>query len=245
MTIMPSSQPDLLSHAHQQRAELSQELELVEQTVHEALEGLQAPFNQLVVGQVRQILPLARAAIVLTGGLAAVDSAALRRQRVDLAAAQEVLFLALRIHVRLVGQGAAADEQSRSILGSTILAGDFCFSRSAELAVRTGNPTVVEIFAETLKRVSEGRLRLLFTPDSTPFDEASELFDSGVHAAGVLAGLAAPTLAAARAQARTLASASGSQSTWINLDKNLTDKISLPQWGRWLALVDWLQAPVA
>ncbi len=240
---MLSLHPDLLIHAQQQRLELSQEMELVEQTVYGALEGLLAPFNQFVVGQVQQILPLTRAAIVLTGGLAPVDSAALRRQRIDLAAAQETLFLALRIHMRLVGQGMAADEQSRSILGSTILAGDFCFSRSAELAVRTGNPAVVEIFAETLKRVSEGRLRLLFTPDGTPFDEASELFDSGVYAAGVLAGLAAPVLAAARAQARTLASASEAQRIQINLDKNLTDKISLSQRGRWLALVDWLQAP--
>lgn len=159
-----------------------------------------------------------------------------------LAVAQEMLFLALRIHMRLVGQGVAADDQSRSILGSTILAGDFCFSRSAEMAVRTENPAAFN-FAETLKRVSEGHLRLLFTPNSAPFDEASELFDAGMHAAGVLAGLAAPTLAAARAQARVLASADLAQTSKINLDKNLTEKLSPQQWGRWLALLGWLQAP--
>ena len=241
--IMPTLDRDLSTYTQQQQLELTQELAQVEQTLQSALEGLQAPFSQFVIGQMRQMLPLTRAAVVLTGGLAVVDRVELRRQRIDLAAAQEMLFLALRIHMRLVGQGVAADDQSRSILGSTILAGDFCFSRSAEMAVRTENPAVVEIFAETLKRVSEGHLRLLFTPNSAPFDEASELFDAGMHAAGVLAGLAAPTLVAARAQARVLASADLAQTSKINLDKNLTEKLSPQQWGRWLALLGWLQAP--
>jgi octaprenyl-diphosphate synthase len=242
---MPVSPSDLRVHAQQQRTEFSLELDQVQQTVLAALDGLQAPFNQFVISQLRQVLPLRRAAVVLTGGLAAVDNEELRGQRIDLAAAQEVLYLALHIHMRLVGQVAALDDQSRSILGSTILAGDFCFSRSAELAVHTGNPKVVEIFAETLKRVSEGHLRLLFTPDSTPFDETSALFDAGMHAAGILAGLTPPVLAAARAQVRLLAGDLNASSSTTELDKTLTDSLNAPQLGRWLALSDWSRAQAA
>jgi hypothetical protein len=237
---MAGVKADLHHHMQQQRIELSEELAATGQTLLAALDGLPAPFSQFVAGQARQLLPYKRGALVLTGGLAAVDSPELRRQRIDLAAAQEMLFLALQIHMRLVGQGSAADEQSRSILGSTILAGDFCFSRSAELAVRTGNATVVEIFAETLKRVSEGHLRRLFLPDAAPFSETSELFDAGVYAAGVLAGLAPPTLAAARTQARTLANLDRAPASPASLDKTLTERLAPAQWARWLALVDWL-----
>ena len=242
---MAVSTADLHRHVQQQRAELREELAATGQTLLAALEGLQAPFSQFVAGQARQLLPYRRGALVLTGGLAAADSPELRRQRIDLAAAQEMLFLALQIHMRLVGQGSAADEQSRSILGSTILAGDFCFSRSAELAVRTGNATVVEIFAETLKRVSEGHLRRLFIPDAAPFDETSELFDAGVYAGGVLAGLAPSTLAAARTQARSLAEPDRAAMSPVILDKTLTERLTPAQWARWLALVDWLKLPDA
>ena len=233
---------DLHTHVRQQRSELEEELAQVEQTMLDALAGLQPPFNQFVMGQARQIQPLRRAAVVLTGGLGAPDRGDLRRQRIDLAAAQEVLSLALHIHMRLVGQ-AATDDQSRSILGSTILAGDFCFSRSAELAVRTGNATVVEIFAETLKRVSEGHLRRMFAPDSPPFDAEGELLEAGAHAAGVLAGLATPALAATRTLARAAAHVDSARPGAEDLDKTLTAHLTASQQARWLALLAWLRAP--
>lgn len=242
---MPAVDPSLTIIIEQQGIALSQELAQAKRAMHSALGGLQPPFDQFVDSQLRQMLPLTRAAVVLTGGLPAVDSAEHCSKRIDLAAAQEMLYLALRIHMRLLGQNTAADEQSRSILGSTILAGDFCFSRAAELAVRTGSPAVVEIFAETLKHVSEGHLRLLFAPGSAPYDEAEELFDSGAHAAGVLAGLAPPALEAVRAQARRLAAHSRIASAATILDKTLTEDLKPIQTARWLALLNWLASPSA
>lgn len=239
---MAAVDPSLTTIVEQQSIALSQELAHAEQAMHTALAVLQPPFNQFVDGQLRQMLPLTRAAVVLTGGLPAVDSSEHRRRRIDLAAAQETLYLALRIHMRLLGHNTATDEQSRSILGSTILAGDFCFSRSAELAVRTGSPAVVEIFAETLKHVSEGHLRLLFAPGSAPYDETETLFDSGAHAAGVLAGLAAPALEAVRAQARGIAAHSMTASAAMGLDKTLTRMLEPVQTARWLALLSWLSS---
>lgn len=237
-----NSMPDAHDAAKTQAGEFAQELALVEQSLAAMLIDLQAPFSQLVTGHLQHSLPLTRGAIVLTCGLSAADTIELRQQRVDLAAAQEMLFLALRIHMRLVGQGAATDDLNRSILGSTILAGDFCFSRSAELAVRTGNATVVEIFAETLKRVSEGHLRLLFRPDSPPFDELGELFDAGAHAAGVLAGLAPATIGAVRAQSLRLAEVCRQGTHDYTLDQQLSERLNAAQIERWRTLLAWLAA---
>lgn len=54
------------------------------------------------------------------------------------------------------------EENQRSISGSIILTGDFCFTQSAILAAKTDNIAVVEIFSQTLKAVSEGILRQIF-----------------------------------------------------------------------------------
>lgn len=58
--IMPTLDRDLSTYTQQQQLELTQELAQVEQTLQSALEGLQAPFSQFVIGQMRQMLPLTR-----------------------------------------------------------------------------------------------------------------------------------------------------------------------------------------
>ena len=113
----------------------------------------------------------------------------MRSQRIYLGAALEVLYVALGVHTHLLGNDVARSPLGRSLLGSTILAGDYCFSRAADLAVRTQSPVVVEIFAQALKRVSEGHLRQLFQPERERFDENADLLHAGVVAAGALIGL--------------------------------------------------------
>lgn len=179
--------------------ELAAELAEVEQLLLDAMNELFPPFRQMVAAQLRRNYPLHRAAVVLTAGVAAPDQVAVRSQRIYLAAALEMLHLALSVHI-MMSDTAAHDPANRSLLGSTILAGDYCFSRSAGLAVRTGNATVVEIFSDALKRVSEGHLRQLFAPTTTVYDEDRELFAAGAQAAMELAA----TPARARREILTL-----------------------------------------
>lgn len=174
--------------------ELAADLQAVEQEVVTSLSGLHAPFIQLVQSQWQSSFPLVRAAFVLTAGTLSAGSAVsgdasdLRRQRTYLAAAMETLRLALGVHTQLLlSESPGAIE--RSLLGSTVLAGDFCFSRSAGLAARTGSPVIVDLFAGALQRVSEGSLRRLFRPSDPLYDADRDLCLSGIAAANELAGL--------------------------------------------------------
>jgi octaprenyl-diphosphate synthase len=224
-------------------ASLAHELAQVDQEVRLALADLRAPFSQLVQSQLRSGRPLLRGAFVLTAGVGVADGPSLAQQRLHLAAAIEVLRLALAVHTRLL----VAEPQApidRSVLGSTVLAGDFCFSRAAGLAAKTGSPIVVDIFAQSLQRVSEGTLRGLFSPDEALFDVERELCLSGVAAAHELAALAEPERDADR-QAATLLLAgwqAGSPSPTV-LPRDLVAALSPRRALRWQSLADWLHAP--
>lgn len=218
--------------------DLAAELAEVEQLLLDAMSELFPPFRQMVAAQLRSNHPLQRAALVLTTGVAAPDQAAVRTQRIYLAAALEMLHLALSVHIRM-SDTAAQDPANRSLLGSTILAGDYCFSRSAALAVRTGNATVVEIFSDALKRVSEGHLRQLFAPAATAYDEDRQLFVAGAQAAMELAKI--PTRA--RREVITLVeqfaqtlSTPGAHPTLQMAPESLLDPY---QRQRWQALLQW------
>lgn len=219
---------------------LSTELAEVEAEIQAALSDLFPPFSQMIDARLRALGALTRAAIVLTAGTGAPDTDKLHGKRISLAAALEMLHLALAVHMA-IGKASGEDiAQYQSLLGSTILAGDYCFSRSAELAVRTGDPIVVEIFSEALKRVSEGNLRGFFEPAATHFDEDHELFLAGIAAAGQLTGASA---ALQDAQSRLVSGLAGTKSQAANLQL-LTDEpafaeLSPLQSARWRALIGW------
>lgn len=169
-------------------AGLLDELAAVEQDVLVALEDLHAPFIQLVQGQWQRSFPLVRAAFVLSAGTVPAESPDLATKRIYLAAAMETLRLALGVHTQLL-LGESPTAIDRSLLGSTVLAGDFCFSRAAGLAARTGSPVIVDLFAGALQRVSEGSLRRLFRSSDPAYDVDRDLCLSGIAAANELAGL--------------------------------------------------------
>ena len=82
-----------------------------------------------------------------------------------------MLHIALNVH-RLLVNAARTEEGSqkvgakaeldRAFIGSTILAGDYCFSRAAQMAAQTDHPRVVATFSLALQAVSEGLLREQF-----------------------------------------------------------------------------------
>ncbi|MEZ4735460.1 MAG: hypothetical protein R3E79_50860 [Caldilineaceae bacterium] len=180
---------------------LQEELQFVQQELQQALTDLYAPLADLARNQFQRIQPLTRAGLVLAVGVGDPDHSTLRRQRLSLAAAQEMLFLALSIHkLLLVPQPAQQDEQQKPLMGGIILTGDYCFTRSAILAAQTDQVQVVELFSQALKAISEGLLRNFFagrvpvspsqSEEHAPlYQEQTDLFISGVQAAAVLANL--------------------------------------------------------
>jgi hypothetical protein len=73
------------------------------------------------------------------------------------------------------------------------------------LAAQTDSPTVVAIFSQALKNVSEGRLRTFFNPAASPYGEEIELMHAGVRGAVHLAAIPTSALASALALAEALA----------------------------------------
>ncbi len=240
---MNKSQQELVAQADLDVAsgELQQELAWAEQELSAALEALYSPFSQLAQSQLRRSYPLLRAAIVLTAGVGDPDSQPLKAQRVHLAAALEMLQLALSIHTRLLTPTGMRQDIDQSVMGSTILAGDFCFSRAAGLAVQTHSPAVVDIFAQALQRMSEGRLRILFSPDQS-FDEDDELFRSGILGAMALTGGNQDLQAALLriGQQLALAGHDHARASFALLDSDLA-LCTRHQAARWQALAVWLK----
>ena len=161
-----------------------------------AADDLGSPLADLVSARINQLFPPVRGAVVLSAGYHFPDSPEHRRQRVFLAAGLEMLHVALNIHRLLLAAPASSgshmelDQSEKSFIGSTILAGDFCFSRSAQMVAQTGNPKIVAIFAEALQTISEGHLRHLLAGSEAEFDEGQALIYSGALAATELTSLA-------------------------------------------------------
>jgi octaprenyl-diphosphate synthase len=190
-------------------ADLEAELEQVRELLIGSLDGLYPPLSTLARAAVRDAMPLRRAALVLA--VAVADERApqegtpehLRDRRILLAAALEMLHVALSIHSHLLGRNSGDLDQTldKSIVGSTILTGDYCFSRAASLAAQTESPVVVDLFAQALKTVSEGMLRRQMQPADAHRPATLELCLASVDAAAHLAALS-PT---ARAETLRLA----------------------------------------
>jgi geranylgeranyl pyrophosphate synthase len=158
------------------------EIQEVQSTLLEATNDLTSPLGDLVRAQIKRSQPPICGAVVLAVAKPASlnqetteAEAELHHKRILLAAALEMLHVALNVHRLLVN--AALREQQReqhggndsaldlSFIGSTILAGDYCFSRAAQMAAQTDHPRVVATFALALQTVSEGLLREQFHGD--------------------------------------------------------------------------------
>ncbi|GIV74945.1 MAG: hypothetical protein KatS3mg049_3501 [Caldilinea sp.] len=246
MTRDPIGRKELsMKSANAARKEFEAELLEVEQTLHEALADLFPPFSQMVAQELRRSHPLWRGALVLVAGTPDRDEEARRRQRIDLAAALEMLHLAINVHM-LLGETNRAEPTHSSVLGSTILAGDYCFSRAAALAVRTGERVVVEIFSDVLKRISEGHLRRLLEGEEAPFDEDRALCIAGVEAATYLARSLPSVRALALRFTESLADQHAPEqvtSLWNTAKQEMHNLLTPIQYARWEAFLHWWHTP--
>ena len=170
---------------------LQSEQQLVAATLDEVIADLPDGLSQFVRSELaeNQIL----AGVVLAAAAPEHDSAEDASRRVALAAALELLQIALNIH-RLLLKPEKTDSIDNMLLGGTILAGDYCFSRAAVLAARTCHPQVVTVFAELLKDISQANLRHAIVSDNDgqntiTASERKAMFHSGASAGVLLAGL--------------------------------------------------------
>lgn len=175
---------------------LSQELSEVREILSGITAELHPALSEFIKDEIRRHTSLRLGGMVLAASFPAEDSAEQRERRINLAAALELLTVALEIHKLLLLSANTRDSVDRALAGGTVLAGDYCFSRAAALAALTENPKVVAIFAELLQQLSEGNLRRLFEESSAPFDEERVLYRSAVHAGATLAGLHETQIAA-------------------------------------------------
>lgn len=173
-------------------AELLTELDSVRREMMHISGALGSPLSELVVSRIRQAEPVHYAAFVLCAGYTSDQDRV--GHRIDLAAALEMLNVALGIHQLLVDATMLTDEEhpaagERMFIGSTILAGDYCFSHAANLAARTENPTIVALFASALQDVSAGRLRNLLSANANGHPAGSNSIDPILTKSGMAAAL--------------------------------------------------------
>lgn len=234
-------------------AQLQRELDEVSAQLEAAVAELYPPLDYLARSQLTHVRPLVRAAVVLSACRGAPDHEKLRAQRLVLAAALEMLHIALRIHrILLTGPVAPddsnADSNQRSVTGSVILTGDYCFTRSAILAAQTDSVDVVAIFSQTLKQISEAILRELFhdqaraaTTATTSFNENLALFHAGIEAAAILVPLPSESTAPLQSYATQVAQALA-QMAPPPLAAPPVAALTAEQQAHWQALHQWLSA---
>lgn len=236
------------------------EMQLVRAELEAMVEALEGPLRSLVRSQVKATRPPLRAAIALASGVIDEDQGRaatqatddLRNQRVYLAIALEMLAAALNTHRLLIlGDAATLD---KSVLGGTILAGDYCFSRSADMAVKTNSPRVVALFAAALKSVSEGNLRHLFDDGDEidaeeaddlvtgeAFDENAVLYHTAVAAATALTHApekVTKTLIRLTSRLATAQQEGNAKAAYIELHA-MTGSLPLSQRTRWIHFLAW------
>lgn len=219
---------------------LQAELNLVAAKLEEAVADLPDGLAQFVRSELadEQVL----AGVVLASAAPENDSAEDEFRRVALASALELLQIALNIH-RLLLTPKPTDSIDSFLLGGTILAGDYCFSRAAVLAARTNHPRVVTIFAELLQEVSQANLRRVVidespSRDAVGVDERESLFHSGASAGVLLAGLTEEDQEAVVRYATCLGRRrpqDGTGTLGAPVVENF-DKMPVPQRERWRAL---------
>lgn len=233
------------------------ELQQVRQELQAAVAELFSPFRDLVQARLKQNEPLLRAAVVWAAGGSQAETPRLQQQRLFLATALEMLYTALTVHKLLLLDAdlSTDDPNQKTVMGSIILAGDYCFTRSAFLAAQTDNPQVVEIFSQTLKSISETMLRHLFAQKQQvahdgnilePIDtleEQRELFLSGIKAAQVLSETALAEQTPATDLGRQLADQLfRSYQIKPAIFEPLVSRLAPYQQNRWRALLIWLGA---
>jgi octaprenyl-diphosphate synthase len=175
-------------------------LEQVERTLREAISG-----DQPLIGAVgehvlssggKRLRPLL---VMLAAELCGYDGP----RRVQIAAAIELLHTATLLHDDVVDLATLrrGKEAARAIWGNrrAVLVGDYFYARASSMIVEDGNMDILSIFADTIRRMSEGELMQLersFDPEVTEAHyygvierKSASLIAAAAEAGAILAGV--------------------------------------------------------
>lgn len=253
---------------------IKDELLEVQSLLNEVAKVLHFPLNNLVHTQIERAEPFVRATVVLATACKddVADSAPselLRSQRIYLASALEMLYIALNVHKSLLNfpvgdlstngvmvrtekrpnaeqevEHAELAQTDKLVMGSTILAGDYCFSRAAAMATKTGDPLIVDTFSGALKRVSEEHLRSIFDSSAFAPNEDETLLLAGIRTSSQLIQASEPAEATltslCRQLVQTLSSQDNNGDPLLNTLGTKPSMLSEIQIARWRELVQWL-----
>ena len=166
---------------------LGEDLALVREVIQERTHTRYPFVNEALSDVMPTHLPRA----IITLGTSRLGHAPLA-SRVALAAAIEMLHMAVAVHEFIPRGEIAITEPQRVLMGSAILIGDYCFSQASSLAASTGNPAVVAAFSDALAQLSERRVQTLIeTPDQPHADDAI-LYAAAAEVGALLVGLPKP-----------------------------------------------------
>jgi len=193
------------------------DLALVEQKLHEGVDGIYAPLSDAMVSLLDSGGKRLRPALALLAsrfGPRAGDPAYV----IALAAAVETLHTATLVHDDLIdGARVRRGHQTLSATWSiapTVLAGDYLFARAASFAAETQSVRVVTAFSRALMTICDGELRQLFgafdldqdldTYYLRIFSKTASLFAVSAEAGAALSGADEAAVAALQEYGRSL-----------------------------------------
>ncbi len=166
---------------------LGDDLVLVRQIIQERIFTDFPLVNHVLSDYMPEHLPRA----IITLGTSRLGHAS-QESRVSLAAAIEMLHMAVAVHEIIPRGEVAINEQQRVLMGSAILIGDYCFSQASSLAAATGNPAVVAAFADALAQLSERRVQTLIETPHQPHTDDAILYAAAAEVGALLVKLPKP-----------------------------------------------------
>lgn len=166
---------------------LGDDLALVRQTILDCARTGFPLVDEVISGTIPEHLP--RAVITLATSRLGHSE---QKKRVALAAAIEMLDMAVIIHDLIPRGEVAATEQNRVLMGSATLVGDYCFGQASILAASVENAAVSAAFSDALAKLSERRVITLIETPNQPHADSAILYAAGAEVGGLLAKLPRP-----------------------------------------------------
>ena len=166
---------------------LGEDLDLVRGLIQERTHT-DYPFVDEVLSDV---MPAHLPRAIITLGTSRLGHAT-QENRVALAAAIEMLHMAVSVHEFIPRGEVTITEHQRVLMGSAILIGDYCFSQASTLAASTGNPAVVAAFSDALAQLSERRVQTLIETPHQPHTDDAILYAAAAEVGALLVKLPKP-----------------------------------------------------
>ena len=178
---------------------LGDDLALVRQTIQSRLHTAYPLVNNILQEDGPEHLSRA----IITLGTSRLGNTT-QEERVALAAAIEMLHMAVSIHDMIPRGEVTPSEQNRLLMGAAILIGDYCFGQASILAASTQNAAVVAAFSEALAKLSERRVETLIETPMQPHADSAILSAAAAEVGALLARLPGPLRYALREAAASL-----------------------------------------